>query len=100
MFHGTAGYPDMTIKMIKEEVSRVADFPPVVLVGVSPVDDHVAGHQGGRVEGHLGWQHLRPTTPRVHHLTPRGVLQLKQEYLVTQLTKLLPLSDKVSHCFY
>jgi len=65
VLHSCAGNPDVTVQVVEVNLWGVADLAPVVLVGVSPVDDHVAGHQGGRVEGHLGGP-----LPRVHHLAP------------------------------
>ena len=44
MLHGAAGHPDVTVQVVEVELRGVADLPPVVLVGVAAVDDHVAGH--------------------------------------------------------
>jgi hypothetical protein len=87
MLHGSAGDPDVTIEMIEVELRRVADLPPVVLVGVAAVQDHVAGHEGGGVEGHLGGAAL----PRVNHLAPAQPVQLQQVDLVAQFTAKMPL---------
>jgi hypothetical protein len=82
MLHGSAGDPDMTVEMVEVELRRVADLPAVVLVGVAAVQDHVAGHEGGGVEGHLGGAALS----RVHHLAPAQPTQLQQVDLVAQFT--------------
>ena len=44
VLHGAAGHPDVTVQVVEVELRGVADLPPVVLVGVAAVDDHVAGH--------------------------------------------------------
>jgi hypothetical protein len=87
MLHSSAGDPDMTVEMVEVELRRVADLPPVVLVGVAAVQDHVAGHEGGGVEGHLGGAAL----PRVHHLAPAQPAQAQQVDLVAQFTAKMPL---------
>ncbi len=87
MLHGSAGDPHVTIKMVEVELRRVADLAAVVLVGVAAVQDHVAGHEGGGVEGHLGG----PALTRVHHLAPAQPMQLQQVNLVAQFTAKMPL---------
>jgi hypothetical protein len=89
MLHGSTGDPDVTVEMVEVELRRVTDLPAVVLVGVAAVQDHVAGHEGGGVEGHLGG----PALPRVHHLAPAQPLQVQQVDLVAQFTAKMSLSS-------
>lgn len=88
MLHCHAGDPDVAVQVVEVQLRRVADLAPVVLVGVAAEDDHVAGHQGGRVEGHLGRPERGAASgPGVGHLAPGPVVQVKQEDLVAQLTR-------------
>ncbi len=90
MLHGCAGDPDVTVEMVEVELRREADLPAVVLVGVAAVQDHIAGHEGGGVEGHLGGG---PALPRVHHLAPAQPVQLQQVDLVAQFTAKMSLES-------
>ena len=80
----------MAVQVVEVELGGVADLPPVVLVRVAAVEDHVGAHQGGGVEGHLWRQQLLVPSccgslTRVEDLSPALGLQLKQEDLVAEL---------------
>ena len=79
--------PDVTAEMVEEDLMVVADLEYlVVVVGVSPVHDHVVAHLHSRVESPVSWS--RPSVPVIiFQLRPVQIFNIQHQDIFSAITK-------------